>query len=69
MRILKKELWPHKITLEKIDKKHNFFDIELWLKENIGLWKDRWIVIYFHNKTDIYFVDEKDATMFALRWS
>jgi hypothetical protein len=69
MRRLKQELWPHKITLNKIETDAGFYEIEIWLKQNMGLWKDRWIVIYFHNKTDVYFRDGKDATMFSLRWA
>lgn len=70
MRELKKELWPHKVTVdaegptpEKID------DIETWLGNNYGLFKDRWNAVYQHNRTDYYFRQGQDATMFALRWS
>lgn len=69
MRRLKQEIWPYKITLTKSDKNFDFYEIEQWLGENTGLWKDRWAIIYFSNKSDVYFKDGKDATMFALRWS
>jgi hypothetical protein len=69
MRKLKKELWPHKITLDKVESDPELYLIEAWLEQNMGLWKDRWIILYFVNKTDVYFRDSKDATVFALMWS
>jgi hypothetical protein len=69
MRRLKQELWPHKITLNKVESDPKLYLIEAWLEQNIGLLKGRWIIIYFTNKTDVYFRDSKDATMFSLRWS
>ena len=69
MRVLKKELWPHKVavnvegpTPEKID------DIEAWLGEHYGAFKSRWNAVYHYNRTDYYFRQGRDATMFALRW-
>lgn len=66
MRILKKELWPHKVTLDEPD---SVTEIEIWLGEKLGTFKGRWNVVYQHNKTYFYFKDGKDATMFALRWA
>jgi len=70
MRVLKKELWPHKVavnmkgtTPKKID------DIETWLVEHYGAVKSGWNVVYHHNGIDYYFRQGRDATMFALRWS
>ena len=70
MRILKKELWPHKIELNVSDDTGDkIYDIEIWLGEHLGCFKDRWNAVYKHNGTDFYFREGKDATMFALRWS
>jgi hypothetical protein len=69
MRKLKKELWPHMITLNKVETDGDFYGIEVWLGENIGCFKQLWNAVYHHNKTDIYFKHSKDATYFALRWS
>ena len=70
MRILKKELWPHKITLDvNDDTGDKIYDIEIWLGERLGSSKDRWNAVYRHNGTDFYFRQGRDATMFALRWS
>jgi hypothetical protein len=65
MRVLKKELWPHCVTLD-IEETH---EIEIWLGETLGCFKDRWNAVYKSNRTDFYFRQGKDATMFALRWS
>jgi hypothetical protein len=68
MRILKKELWPYKVTVGK-DNTDDIIDIELWLGAQLGTFKGRWNVVYQFNKTDFYFREGKDATMFALRWA
>lgn len=71
MRTLKKELWPHKISLnigeDLSDDK--IYDIEIWLGENLGRFQGRWNAVYKSNGTDFYFRQGRDATMFALRWS
>ena len=70
MRILKKELWPHKIELDVSDDTGDkIYDIEIWLGENLGSFKGQWNAVYKHNGTDFYFREGRDATMFALRWS
>ena len=68
MRELKKELWPHKVTVGS-DWKDDITPIELWLGEQLGTFKGRWNVVYHYNKTDFYFKLSNDATLFALRWS
>jgi hypothetical protein len=55
--------------LDKVDTDASFYNIEVWLGEKMGPFKGRWNAVYFHNKTDIYFKNGNDATMFALRWS
>ena len=48
---------------------NKIYDIEIWLGEHLGCFKDRWNAVYKHNGTDFYFREGKDATMFILRWS
>ena len=71
MRTLKKELWPHKISLNigKDLSDDKIYDIEIWLGENLGYFRDRLISVYTSNSTDFYFRQGRDATMFALKWS
>ena len=73
MRKLKKAIWPYKITVKGSfsDYKQNLQinDIVTWLGENLGLFKDQWTVVYSHDRTDFYFKDDRNATLFALRWS
>jgi len=69
MRILKKELWPHKVAVNVDDSNMKIDDIESWLGEHCGIFKSRWNAVYHYNKTDYYFRQGRDATMFALRWS
>lgn len=68
MRELKKELWPHKVTLNS-DWKHDITPVEVWLGEQFGTFKGRWNVVYQHNRTDFYFKTVEDVTLFVLRWS
>lgn len=70
MRILKKELWPYKVTLNvNDDTGDKIYDIEIWLDENLGSFKNQWRAVYTYSGTDFYFRQGRDATMFALRWS
>lgn len=56
---------------------HN--EMILWARANIGpggwrkpskeLWGDTWGIIIAFGNQEWYFVDEKHATMFALRWA
>lgn len=68
MRELKKELWPYKVTINS-DWKQEITPVEIWLGEQLGTFKGRWNVVYFHNRTDFYFRLSEDATLFALKWS
>ena len=67
MRILKKELWPCRVAIDTDGDK--ITEIETWLGENLGCITDQWNVVYQYNKTDFYFREAQEATMFALRWS
>lgn len=65
-RKLKQELWPHMV---KVDRPSQSYEIETWLGQKLGVFKNRWNAVYHHNSTDFYFKKGSDATMFALRWS
>jgi hypothetical protein len=69
MRVLKKELWPYKVTVNVDDTTMKIDKIELWLGKTHGAFRDRWNAVYQHNRTDYYFRQGKDATMFSLMWS
>lgn len=68
MRILKKESWPHRVIVSE-DDFSKLIEIETWLGETIGMFKNRWNVVYNYNKTDFYFRCDKDSLMFVLRWT
>lgn len=68
MRELKRELWPHKVTINTIGLK-DVSAAEAWLGEHLGVFKGHWNVVYRYNKTDFYFKESNNATMFALKWS
>ena len=63
MRILNKEHWPYKITLE-----NNTDGVEDWLFNEYGKFKNRWNAVYKFNSSDYYFRTEGDAIRFALIW-
>ena len=69
MRRLKKELWPCHVTLDVNDTQMKIDDIELWLKEHCGNFRDGWNAVYFSGQTDFYFRNQSDAAFFALRWT
>ncbi len=66
VRELKKDIWPHKVTIKTSDSGN----IGIWLDETMGIYKGRWnfIVRYTGVDVDFYFKDGKDATLFSLRW-
>ena len=67
-RRLRKELWPHRVAVNS-DNKKDITEIEIWLGHQLGTFKGRWNVVYQFNRTDFYFRDQGDATLFALKWS
>lgn len=67
-RRLRKELWPHRVTVNS-DNKKDITEIEIWLGHQLGTFKGRWNVVYRFNGTDFYFRDQGDATLFALKWA
>lgn len=69
MRILKKKLWPSKVTLSMDNSDPKIDDIEIWLGENLGTFKSKWNAVYGNRCTDFYFRSEQDALLFTLRWS
>ncbi len=44
-------------------------EIETWLGEHYGAFKGQWNAVYQPNKTDYYFRQGQDATLFSLRWA
>jgi hypothetical protein len=68
MRQLKKDLWPYKVAVNVDDTTMTIDEIEIWLGSTYGVFRDRWNAVYQHNRTDYYFRQGTDATMFALRW-
>jgi hypothetical protein len=68
MRELKKELWPYRVPLNS-DWKDEITLVELWLGQQFGTFRGRWNVVYHYNRTDFYFKNAADATLFALKWA
>ena len=69
MRVLKKELWPYKIVLDDDEHNHDIKQVESWLGEHIGPFRERWNMVYLFDETHFYFRNQRDAAWFALRWS
>ena len=68
MRQLKKELWPYRVKVNEDQFSVSITDMEIWLGEQLGTFKGRWNIVYQYNRTDFYFKDGKDATLFSLKW-
>ena len=67
-RVLNKKHWPHQITLP-VRHEGNVDPRERWLAENMHEgYPNRWKIIGYHKLT-YCFVNQHDATMFALVWS
>lgn len=64
MRELKKEIWPHKVTVPiPTDNR-----IEKWLDLNMGPYKGRWNLVEQFRTADYYFRTQSDAVLFGLKW-
>ncbi len=68
MRVLKKESWPYKIVLED-ENCHDIKQVESWLGEHMGAFRERWNKVYLFDETHFYFRNQRDAAWFALRWT
>jgi hypothetical protein len=69
MRELKKDTWPHKVTIKTgIGTDRPACDAAIWLDETIGIYNGRWNFIVRFTSVDFYFKDGKDAVFFTLRW-
>ena len=68
MRELKRNLWPHKITVMVVQDPDPDA-VETWLEQNVGKFREHWNAVYFHNHTDYYFRNGQYFSFFALRWS
>lgn len=66
MRRLKKELWPHKTKLNLL---HSTTEVEEWLGKTLGKFKGEWNVVYQNTSIEYYFKQDRDLTMFMLRWA
>ena len=69
MRVLRKELWPHCVRLDIEETGKDMSELEIWLGNTLGQFKDQWNCVYHYNGTDFYFRNSKDATFFMLRWA
>lgn len=69
MRILKRELWPHRVVYTKDETNSEYADVEAWLADQVGQFGQAWNVVYHYNQTDLYFRNRADAVMFSLRWA
>lgn len=69
MRVLKKELWPYKIVLDDDEHSDSIEQVERWLGEHVGAFRERWNTVYLFDETHFYFRNQRDAAWFALRWS
>jgi hypothetical protein len=69
MRVLKKELWPHRVELDLDQSQPKIVQVETWLGEHYGVYKGRWNQVNHWDHTAFYFRQGQDATMFALRWA
>jgi hypothetical protein len=66
MRRLKKELWPYKT---KVNLLHSTREVEEWLDKTLGAFKGKWNVVQQSTCIEYYFKQDRDLTMFMLRWS
>ncbi len=55
MRVLKKELWPYKIVLDDDEHCHDIKQVESWLGEHMGAFRERWNKVYLFDETHFYF--------------
>jgi hypothetical protein len=63
MRHLNKKYWPYRLKTESLKLNHD--DAYIWCRENLP-GRERWILAGPNNW---YFKNEKDKTLFLLRWS
>jgi hypothetical protein len=69
MRILKKELWPVKVKIDKDEFDSGHYEIELWLGEHLGPFKGRWNSTAGNGCRYYYFRNGQDAMHFSLKWT
>jgi hypothetical protein len=69
MRELKRDLWPHKVVIKDRDQQA-ITEMKVWLEQKLGVSHYQWTSVYYiGGKADFYFKQEKDATLFAIKWS
>ena len=69
MRMLKKKSWPYRIVLDDDEHNHDIKQVESWLAEHMGAFRERYYTVYLFDETHFYFRNQRDAAWFALRWS
>lgn len=68
MRSLNKKYWPYKVNVKSDEIIPDTKRMETWLKENLGEIDNRWYIVQHFTRTEFYFQDSKDATLFSLIW-
>jgi hypothetical protein len=68
MRELKRDLWPHKVTIN-LKPGLTLDEVDSWLTPRVGGFKKGWNFVDHYGGVDFYFKRESHATMFVLRWS
>jgi len=67
MRVLKKILWPYRITIS--DKKLDIYDLIVWCKINVGEQYKSWhCFVYKESDIQFSFKEESDLLVFKLKW-
>jgi hypothetical protein len=68
MRELKRDLWPHKVTIN-LKPGLTLDEVDSWLTPRVGGFKTGWNFVDHYGGVDFYFKHESHATLFALKWS
>ena len=66
MRQLKKEIWPHRIIMDKHESFTEVACAEAWLEKTYGKRCKRWNIVFGYSSTHFYFKEGRDATLFSL---
>lgn len=63
--------FEHRIEIEPILTKSHEDAMDGWCQQYIGRYGETWFTYYSEqsHKIIVYFMNSKDATLFALRWS
>jgi hypothetical protein len=62
--------YDYKVSIVYIKQFHLKLEISKWCNENLGLYNYRWKITQYQNGCINYcFIHERDAVLFALKWS